>query len=87
MYKQETTVNILLATCRRDPDAFTPGSQQPPYILTQPIAADAQLSKLLFEQCVAAIGSDKAQQGLNATADSFYSSQVLLVVSHVINVC
>ena len=69
----------LATTCRRDPDAFAPGSQQPPYILTQPIAADAQLSRLLFEQCVAAVGSDKAQQGLNATADSFYSSQVLLL--------
>ena len=64
--------------CRRDPDAFAPGSQKPPYILTQPIAADAQLSKLLFDQCIAAVGGDAAQQGLNATADSFYSSQVRL---------
>lgn len=60
---------------RRDPDAFEPGSHLQPYQLTQPIRPDAALSSLLHEQCAAAVGSHKALQGLNVTADSFYSSQ------------
>lgn len=60
---------------RRDPDAFIPGSHQQPYQFTQPIKPDAALSTLLHEQCAVALGRDKALQGLNVTADSFYSSQ------------
>lgn len=60
---------------RRDPDAFVLGSQVQPYQLTQPIRPDAALSSLLHQQCAAAVGSGKALQGLNVTADSFYSSQ------------
>lgn len=63
-------------TCRRDPDAFAPGSQLQPYHFTQAIKPDAELSSLLHKQCAAALGKEKALQGLNITADSFYSSQV-----------
>ena len=62
--------------CRRDPDAFVPGSALQPYLFTQPIQPDAALSSLLHQHCAAALGDDKALQGFNVTADSFYSSQV-----------
>lgn len=62
--------------CRRDPDAFVPGSTVKPYLFTQAIQPDAALSSMLHQQCVAVVGADKALQGFNVTADSFYSSQV-----------
>ncbi len=67
---------VTYVVCRRDPDAFVAGSHLQPYQLTQPIRPDAALSSLLHEHCAAAVGSGKALQGLNVTADSFYSSQV-----------
>lgn len=72
--------NFLVASkgsvcIRRDPDAFAPGSQLQPYHFTQAIKPDAELSSLLHGQCAAALGEEKALQGLNITADSFYSSQ------------
>ena len=65
--------------CRRDPDAFVPGSTLKPYLFTQAIRPDAALSSLLHQHCAAALGDDKALQGFNVTADSFYSSQVCSV--------
>ena len=62
--------------CRRDPDAFAQGSTLQPYLFTQAIRPDAALSSLLHQHCAAALGDDKALQGFNVTADSFYSSQV-----------
>ena len=78
---------VTYMLCRRDPDAFVAGSQLQPYQLTQPIRPDAALSSLLHEQCTAAVGSHKALQGLNVTADSFYSSQVCSLSVCVDNCC
>ena len=62
--------------CRRDPDAFAPGSTLKPYLFTQAILPDAALSSSLHQHCTEALGQDKALQAFNVTADSFYSSQV-----------
>lgn len=47
-----------------------------PYRLCLPVPADAELSALLVHEAAAAVGSGRVVQGLNASADSFYSSQV-----------
>ncbi len=65
-------------TClrRRDPDAFTLGSGAKPYAFSLPVPADPVLSHLLKRQLAARLGEDGVVEGMNATADSFYSSQV-----------
>lgn len=69
-------VKVCLPACRRDPDAFTLGNGAKPYIFSLPVPADPVLSSLLKRQLAARLGDDGVREGLNATADSFYSSQV-----------
>lgn len=47
-----------------------------PYRLCLPVPADQELGSLLVEEAAAAVGAGRVVQGLNASADSFYSSQV-----------
>lgn len=64
------------AVCiRRDPDAWTHGDGRPRYTVSAPVAADPVLRQLLVEACEQQVGAEGVVQGLNATADSFYSSQ------------
>ena len=50
---------------------------RPPYIISQPVPSDPELSGLLLEKLQAAASRDTSVlQGLNVSADSFYSSQV-----------
>ncbi len=59
--------------------AATSSSQgtRPPYIISQPVPSDAELSGLLLEKLQAAASRETSiLQGLNVSADSFYSSQV-----------
>ena len=59
--------------------AATPTRQgiRPPYIISQPVPSDPELSGLLLEKLQAAATEDASiLQGLNVSADSFYSSQV-----------
>jgi hypothetical protein len=62
---------------RRDPDAFTLGNNAKPYVFSLPVPADPVLSHMLKRQLEARLGEEGVCEGLNATADSFYSSQVL----------
>ncbi len=62
--------------CRRDPDAFTLGGDAKPYIFSLPVPADPVLTHQLQRHLAARLGEDHVREGLNATADSFYSSQV-----------
>ena len=60
-------------------EAATTSSQRPrpPYIISKPVPSDAELSGLLLEKLQAAASGDTSVlQGLNVSADSFYSSQV-----------
>ena len=60
-------------------EAATSSSQgpRPPYIISKPVPSDAELSGLLLEKLQAAASGDTSVlQGLNVSADSFYSSQV-----------
>jgi hypothetical protein len=61
---------------RRDPDAWTFNDGRPYYTQTAPVPADPDLSALLVGCCTELVGRERVQEGLNATADSFYSSQV-----------
>ena len=61
---------------RRDPDAFTLGSDTKPYLFSLPVPADPVLSSSLRRHLAARLGEDGVVEGMNATADSFYSSQV-----------
>lgn len=61
--------------CRRNEDAWLPGSSEPPYVFSKTVAADKELSDALFAQMQKSVGHDKVVHGLNCTADSFYSSQ------------
>ena len=72
---------------QRNPDAFLPPplasssgnggqqSQTEPYLIFRPQPADAQLSAALVSELSAEIGAERVVEGLNASADSFYSSQ------------
>ncbi|KAG1672222.1 hypothetical protein FOA52_002923 [Chlamydomonas sp. UWO 241] len=60
---------------RRNPDAWTLGNGTPPYTSSLPVMADAQLSAALVDEAVKELGQQHVVEGLNATADSFYSSQ------------
>ncbi|GLC65493.1 hypothetical protein PLESTF_000302500 [Pleodorina starrii] len=46
-----------------------------PYATSLPVPADPQLAALLAEEAAAVVGPDRVVEGLNASADSFYSSQ------------
>lgn len=74
-----THISALAARRRRNPDAFTPegeASGLPPYTFSRPIPADPALSQALASEAAAILGGDgHVCSGLNATADSFYSSQ------------
>lgn len=61
--------------CRRDPDAWTHGDGRPQYAVSSPVPANPQLVRLLADACAQQVGAELVVQGLNATADSFYSSQ------------
>lgn len=61
--------------CRRDPDAWTFDDGRPHYTVSAPVPADPQLVQLLVAACTEHGGADSVVEGLDATADSFYSSQ------------
>lgn len=60
---------------RRDPDAFVYGSTRRPYQFSLPAPSDVELSSILVRCARQQLGDDRVVQGMNATADSFYSSQ------------
>eukprot|EP00879_Flechtneria_rotunda_P020628 GHRR01021707.1.p1 GENE.GHRR01021707.1~~GHRR01021707.1.p1 ORF type:complete len:312 (+),score=96.98 GHRR01021707.1:257-1192(+) len=60
---------------RRDPDAWTYRDGRPHYTVSAPVPADTQLAQLVVEAATEQVGVQAVVQGLNATADSFYSSQ------------
>lgn len=62
--------------CRRNPDAWALGNGSSAYISSLPVQADEGLTQSLLSEARAALGEDSVVTGLNATADSFYSSQV-----------
>ncbi len=65
------------AVCvRRDPDAYTRADGRPHYIVSAPVRPDEELSALVVAAAREAAGGSAVLEGLNATADSFYSSQV-----------
>lgn len=78
---------VLVATeggvlVQRNPDAFLPlhvpppGMQQPePYMIFRPQPADSKLSDALVRELGAELGAELVRGGMNASADSFYSSQ------------
>lgn len=74
MVATQGSVSIL-----RDPDAFHPdavnGSSRAPYRITRPVAPDAALSAALLQEASNLLGSERVVAGLNASADSFFSSQ------------
>ena len=63
--------------CRRNEDAWAPGSTEPPYAVSrQPVTGDAALRQLLHKRLAGAVDPKHAlAEGLNCTADSFYSTQ------------
>lgn len=80
------TGGVIVATegsvlVQRNPDAFIRasngnGGQQPePYLIFRPQPADAQLSSALVAELSAELGAERVVPGMNASADSFYSSQ------------
>jgi len=62
---------------QRNPDAFVPGvSDEAAYRITNPVESDNELSLLIQRNLNAALGATtQVVTGMNATADSFYSSQ------------
>ncbi|KAL6753071.1 nucleoside phosphorylase domain-containing protein [Haematococcus lacustris] len=60
---------------RRNPDAWTQPLQHAHYCSSLPVPADPLLTSLLVEEAAKQVGSGRVVQGLNASADSFYSSQ------------
>jgi len=62
---------------RRNPDAFRAvgGDKEKPYIISKPVTANAELSKSLLEHMRKALGEQRVFEGMDAMADSFYSSQ------------
>jgi len=72
---------ILLLQVLRNPDAFAPGgggggSNSKAYWISAPVPAHRGLSALLTAKLAEAVGEESVVQGMNATCDSFYSSQV-----------
>ena len=68
---------------RRNPDAWSDyppgngiGHLHAPYTFTQPVFADPELVWSLAAEAGLIMGPANVVRGLNATADSFYSSQV-----------
>jgi len=65
----------------RDPDAFDGGEdgERPAYRIAKPVPADAQLSQLILDNLRAKFkelhDDEMVLPGMNASADSFYSSQ------------
>ncbi len=49
-----------------------------PYRVTLPVRGDGGLGALLAKEAAAVVGEERVVQGLNASGDSFYSSQVRL---------
>lgn len=47
-----------------------------PYRVTLPVRGDGGLGSLLAKEAAAVVGEERVVQGLNASGDSFYSSQV-----------
>jgi uridine phosphorylase len=47
-----------------------------PYAMSLPVPANEQLAALLAVEAARVVGTDRVVEGLNASADSFYSSQV-----------
>lgn len=66
---------VLWFCYRRDPDAWTYADGRPYFTVSAPVAADPELRDLLVSAAAEQVGPDAVVQGLNATADSFYSSQ------------
>lgn len=63
---------------QRNTDAFRKANQAknlPHYLISDPVAASPQLTQLLVQNLSAIVGTENVVQGLNATGDSFYSSQ------------
>ncbi|GAX77180.1 hypothetical protein CEUSTIGMA_g4626.t1 [Chlamydomonas eustigma] len=63
---------------RRNPDAWSDlstASMLPAYMFTLPVQADPHIVRLLAEEASSTMGASNVISGLNATADSFYSSQ------------
>lgn len=70
--------SLLAPSRRRDPDAFSPEGEAcglPPYRFSRPIPSDPLLSQALQQEAARRLGEENVCSGLNATADSFYSSQ------------
>lgn len=62
---------------RRNPDAWSdPEAALDPYSFTLPVASDPELVSSLAREAGGIMGHGNVVRGLNATADSFYSSQV-----------
>lgn len=66
----------------RNPDYFcenygnsTPKNAEEAYHIYSPVPADSEFSNLMFEKLSRQLGSEKVVQGMNCTAESFYSSQ------------
>lgn len=61
----------------RDPDAFDVDQQEkiPCYRMSKPIKPDTELSSKLVDCLNETVTSGQVLEGMNATADSFYSSQ------------
>ncbi|KAJ1993604.1 hypothetical protein H4R33_000605 [Dimargaris cristalligena] len=59
----------------RNFDFFTHAKGDSPYLVSEPVAADPKMTQLLTKELVQLFGDKKVSTGLNATCDSFYSSQ------------
>jgi uridine phosphorylase len=71
----DVIINDSSVLIQRNPDAFRQESNEDPYKISQPVKSHAQLTEKLRQQMAAHIGEKHVRVGLNATADSFYSSQ------------
>ncbi|GJJ78530.1 hypothetical protein EMPS_10889 [Entomortierella parvispora] len=61
---------------QRNVDYFSEdGDNGSPYHLSKSVAADPEITQVLVKNMSAALGEDHVWSGINATADSFYSSQ------------
>lgn len=61
---------------RREPDAFRKNAKNGKhYSISQPVESDLQLSELTYEHLKKGWGEQRTFKAMNATADSFYSSQ------------
>lgn len=61
---------------QRNVDYFSEdGDNGSPYLLSKTVNADPEITQILVKNMSAALGEDHVWSGINATADSFYSSQ------------